>query len=48
MDDEVRNHMLRTLVERSKGMNALLTDLRDVDRLDSGIVAPRRYPLELY
>jgi PAS domain S-box-containing protein len=48
LDDEVRNHMLRTLVERSKGMNALLTDLLDFDRLDSGIVAPRRYPLELY
>lgn len=48
LDDDVRNHMLRTLVERSKGMNALLTDLLDLDRLDSGIVAPRRYPLELY
>ena len=48
LDDEVRNHMLRTLVERSKGMNALLTDLLDFDRLDSGIVAPRRYPLELH
>lgn len=29
-------------------MNALLTDLLDLDRLDSGIVAPRRYPLDLH
>ena len=47
LDEDVRDHMLRTLVERSKGMNALLTDLLDLDRLDSGIVAPRRYQLEL-
>src|SRR4029453_17769457 len=47
-DDDVRQHMLRTLVERSKGMNALLTDLLDLDRLDSGIVGPRRYPLDLH
>jgi PAS domain S-box-containing protein len=47
LDEEMRNHLLRTLVERSKGMNALLTDLLDLDRLDSGIMAPRRYPLEL-
>ena len=48
LDDEVRRHMLRTLVERSKGMNALLTDLLDLDRLDYGIVSPRRYPLDLH
>jgi PAS domain S-box-containing protein len=48
LDEEVRRHMLRTLVERSKGMNALLTDLLDLDRLDYGIVAPRRYPLDLH
>ena len=48
LEDDVRRHMLRTLVERSKGMNALLTDLLDLDRLDSGIVAPRRYPLDLH
>ena len=47
LDEEMRNHLLRTLVERSKAMNALLTDLLDLDRLDSGITAPRRYPLEL-
>ncbi len=47
LDDDVRGHMLRTLVERSKGMNALLTDLLDLDRLDSGIVAPRRSQVEL-
>ena len=44
LDEEMRNHLLRTLVERSKAMNALLTDLLDLDRLDSGIAAPRRYP----
>ena len=48
LEDDVRRHMLRTLVERSRGMNALLTDLLDLDRLDSGIVAPRRYPLDLH
>src|SRR6187397_836616 len=48
LDEEMRNHLLRTLVERSKGMNALLTDLLDLDRLDSGIMAPRHYPLELH
>ncbi len=47
LDEEMRNHLLRTVVERSKAMNALLTDLLDLDRLDSGIMAPRRYPLEL-
>jgi PAS domain S-box-containing protein len=47
LDDEMRNHLLRTVVDRSKAMNALLTDLLDLDRLDSGIMAPRRYPLEL-
>ena len=48
LDDDVSRHMLRTLVERSKGMNALLTDLLDLDRLDYGIMAPRRYPLDLH
>jgi PAS domain S-box-containing protein len=47
LDDEMRNHLLRTVVDRSKAMNALLTDLLDLDRLDSGIMSPRRYPLEL-
>jgi signal transduction histidine kinase len=35
------------MVDRTKGMNALLTDLLDLDRLDRGIVEPRRFPVDL-
>jgi PAS domain S-box-containing protein len=47
LDEEERKHLLHTLIGRSKGMNVLLTDLLDLDRLDSGIVTPRRYPVDL-
>jgi PAS domain S-box-containing protein len=42
-----RTDLLHTMVERTKGMNALLTDLLDLDRLDRGIVDPRRFPVEI-
>jgi PAS domain S-box-containing protein len=42
-----RIDLLRTLVERTRGMNALLTDLLDLDRLDRGIIEPRRFPVDL-
>ena len=47
LDVDERTDLLRTMVERTKGMNALLTDLLDLDRLDRGIVEPRRFPVEL-
>ena len=39
LDDETRAHLLRTLVQRSKGMNAILTDLLDLDRLAGELAA---------
>ncbi|HYG72145.1 MAG TPA: PAS domain-containing protein, partial [Actinomycetota bacterium] len=47
LDPGERSDLLRTMVERTKGMNSLLTDLLDLDRLDRGIVEPRRFPVEL-
>lgn len=51
LDDELdaadRAHLLRTLIERTKGVSELLTDLLDLDRLGRGIIEPRRYPLDL-
>jgi len=42
-----RAHLLHTLAARARGMNTLLTDLLDLDRLDQGIVEPRRFPVDL-
>ncbi|GIU99401.1 MAG: hypothetical protein KatS3mg014_1017 [Actinomycetota bacterium] len=47
LPEEERRHLLRTLAERTRGMNTLLTDLLDLDRLDRGIVEPRRFPIDL-
>jgi PAS domain S-box-containing protein len=47
LDPEERTHLLRTMVDRTKGMNAFLTDLLDLDRLDRGIIEPRRFPVDL-
>jgi PAS domain S-box-containing protein len=47
LDPGERADLLRTLVERTRGMNELLTDLLDLDRLDRGIVEPRRFPVDL-
>jgi PAS domain S-box-containing protein len=47
LDPAERADLLRTLVERTRGMNELLTDLLDLDRLDRGIFEPRRFPVDL-
>ena len=47
LDPTERAHLLRTMIDRTKGMNVLLTDLLDLDRLDRGIVEPRRFPMDL-
>jgi PAS domain S-box-containing protein len=47
LDPAERAHLLKTMVERTKAMNALLSDLLDLDRLDRGIIEPRRFPCDL-
>ncbi|MGH2591043.1 MAG: PAS domain-containing sensor histidine kinase, partial [Actinomycetota bacterium] len=47
LDPAERTHLLKTMVERTKAMNALLSDLLDLDRLDRGIAEPRRFPCDL-
>src|SRR4029079_19558175 len=47
LDPAERVDLLRTMVERTKGMSSLLTDLLDLDRLDRGIIERRRFPVEL-
>lgn len=47
LDQDERKHLLQTLIARTKGMNSLLTDLLDLDRLDQGIIEPRRFPVDL-
>jgi PAS domain S-box-containing protein len=47
LEPQERSDLLRTMVERTRGMNSLLTDLLDLDRLDRGIVEPRRFPVDL-
>ena len=47
LPEEERVHMLETLQQRTEGMNQLLTDLLDLDRLEQGILEPRRFPLDL-
>jgi signal transduction histidine kinase len=47
LPEEERRDLLRTLGARTRGMNTLLTDLLDLDRLDRGIVEPRRFPVDL-
>lgn len=47
LPEEERRDLLRTLAARTRGMNTLLTDLLDLDRLDRGIIEPRRFPVDL-
>jgi PAS domain S-box-containing protein len=47
LDPEERSDLLRTMVDRTRGMNSLLTDLLDLERLDRGIVEPRRFPVDV-
>lgn len=45
LSEDERRQLLQTLSSRTKGMNDLLTDLLDLERLDRGIVEPRRFPV---
>lgn len=47
LPQEQRRELLRTLGARTRGVNTLLTDLLDLDRLDRGIAEPRRFPVDL-
>ncbi len=47
LPEDERLDLLRTLGARTRGMNTLLTDLLDLDRLDRGIIEPRRFPVDL-
>jgi PAS domain S-box-containing protein len=47
LGEEERRQLLRTLIERTRGMNSLLTDLLDLERLDRGIIEPRRFPVDV-
>jgi PAS domain S-box-containing protein len=47
LEPEERRLLLRTMVERTKAMNVLLTDLLDLERLESGFIEPRRFPVDL-
>ncbi len=42
-----RKALLDTMVAKTKGLNTLLTDLLDLDRIDQGILEPRRFPADL-
>jgi PAS domain S-box-containing protein len=47
LSEQERRDLLETMVARTKSMNTLLTDLLDLDRLDQGIVEPRRFPIDV-
>jgi PAS domain S-box-containing protein len=42
-----RRDLLHTLSLRTRGIDRLLTDLLDLERLDRGIVEPQRFPVDL-
>ncbi len=47
LPESERRAMLQTLTVRTRGINTLLADLLDLDRLDQGIVEPHRFPVDL-
>jgi PAS domain S-box-containing protein len=51
LDDQLstdeRRTLLRSLAVRTQSLRTLLTDLLDLDRLDRGIIEPRRSPVDL-
>jgi PAS domain S-box-containing protein len=47
LSEQEKHDLLGTMVSRVKSMNTLLTDLLDLDRLDQGIVEPRRFPVDV-
>lgn len=48
LEPDERADLLRTMVDRTKAMDSLLTDLLDLERLDRGIIEPRRFPVDLH
>jgi len=47
LTEEERRNLLQALEARTRAAKTLLTDLLDLDRLDAGIVEPRREPVDL-
>ena len=47
LTEEERTNLLRALEARTRAAKTLLTDLLDLDRLDAGIVEPRREMVDL-
>ena len=47
LSPDERRSLLRSLTGRTQHLRTLLTDLLDLDRLDRGIVEPRRSPVDL-
>ena len=47
LSTEERSSLLKSLTGRTQSLRTLLTDLLDLDRLDRGIVEPRRSPVDL-
>ena len=47
LSEEERRSLLRTMETRTRSVKGILTDLLDLERLDHGIVEPRREPVAL-
>jgi PAS domain S-box-containing protein len=47
LSTDERRSLLKSLIDRTQHLRTLLTDLLDLDRLDRGIVEPRRSPVDL-
>lgn len=47
LPEDERRQLLQTMTIRTKGMNDLLSDLLDLDRVERGIAEPRRSPVDL-
>jgi PAS domain S-box-containing protein len=47
LSTDERLSLLKSLTDRTQHLRTLLTDLLDLDRLDRGIVEPRRSPVDL-
>jgi len=47
LSTDERRSLLKSLTDRTQHLRILLTDLLDLDRLDRGIVEPRRSPVDL-
>jgi len=47
LSTDERRSLLKSLTDRTQHLRTLLTDLLDLDRLDRGIVEPRRSPVDL-